>query len=241
MKNKILIAALLVVISGCNRGEQGSDRVESGFKNLFNGKDLTGWDGSPDLWSVKDGVITGQTSPEHALRQSTFLIWTNGTVADFELHCSFRLTPLNPAGFANSGIQYRSRVTDPARWVVAGYQADMEAGTNYTGILYEQDLRGFVANRGEKVVISPDGKKSVVGSVGNAAEIQAAIKRGDWNDYIVIAQGDHLVQKVNGLVTVEVTDDDQARAAKSGVLAFQLHPGPPMKAEFKDIQLKILK
>ena len=127
--------------------------AEKGFLRIFNGKDLTGWDGNPKLWSVKDGAITGQTTAENPAKDNTFLIWTNGTVADFELRCSFKLTPGDDKGFANSGIQYRSKVLDPANWVVGGYQADMEAGPTYTGILYEERMtRGIMAARGEKVI-----------------------------------------------------------------------------------------
>jgi hypothetical protein len=215
--------------------------VERGFKSIFNGTDLTGWDGSPDLWSVKDGAITGQTTKEHPAKENTFLIWTNGDVGDFEMRCSFKLVPGDSAGFANSGVQYRSRVVKPSYWVVAGYQADMEAGPNYTGILYEEKARGILAQRGEKVVIGADGKKDVVGSVGNAAEIEAAVKKGDWNDYIIFAKGNHLVQTINGHVTIDVTDNEEAKAAKTGILALQLHAGPPMMAQFKNLRLKTLK
>src|SRR6266404_6308098 len=107
---------------------------EKGFQSLFNGTDLNGWDGNRKLWSVKDGAITGQTTAANPAKGNTFLIWTNGTPGDFELRCSFRLVPGDAQGFANSGIQYRSRVVDPANWVVGGYQADMEAGHDYTGI-----------------------------------------------------------------------------------------------------------
>ena len=102
--------------------------AEQGFLSIFNGKDLTGWDGNPKLWSVKDGAITGQTTVENPAPGNTFLIWTNGTVADFVLRCSFKLVPGDSEGFANSGVQYRSQIDDPKNWVVGGYQADMEAG-----------------------------------------------------------------------------------------------------------------
>ncbi len=215
--------------------------AEPGFTRLFNGKDLTGWDGNPKLWSVKAGAITGQTTAENPAKGgNTFLIWTNGTVADFELRCSFRLVPGDSQGFANSGIQYRSKVVNPANWVVHGYQADMEAGPTYTGILYEEGGRGIMAVRGEKVVWDKDGKKQVVGSVGNAAEIEASIKKGDWNDYIVIAHGNHLQEFVNGKQTIDVVDEQEAKRAMSGVLALQLHAGPPMMAQFRNIRLKKL-
>jgi hypothetical protein len=215
--------------------------AEKGFTRIFNGKDLTGWEGNPKLWSVKDGAITGQTTAENPAQGNTFLIWTNGTVADFELRCSFKLVPGDSKGFANSGIQYRSKVMDPANWAVGGYQADMEAGPTYTGILYEERMtRGIMAARGEKVVWDKDGKKQVVGSVGDAAEIGAAIKKGDWNDYVIIAKGNHLQQFINGKQTVDVVDDCEAKRALSGVLALQLHAGPPMTAQFKNIRLKKL-
>jgi hypothetical protein len=214
--------------------------AEEGFVEIFNGSDLTGWEGNPKLWSVKDGAITGQTTAENPTKRNTFLIWTNGTVADFELRCSFKLAPGDSKDFANSGIQYRSKVADPANWVVHGYQADMEAGPTYTGILYEEGGRGILAQRGEKVVVGPDGKKQVVGSLGSAAEIGAAIKKGDWNDYVIIVKGNHLQQIINGKQTVDVVDEQEAKRAMSGILALQLHAGPPMMAQFKNIRLKKL-
>ena len=219
-----------------------SPAAEEGFQSIFNGKDLTGWSGNPKLWSVKDGAITGQTTAENPAKGNTFLIWTNGTVSDFELRCSFRLVPGDDQGFANSGIQYRSKVIDPANWVVGGYQADMEAGPNYTGILYEEAMsRGIMAQRGEKVVFDADGKKQVVGSVGNARDIEGSLKKGGWNDYVIIAQGNHLQQFINGKQTIDVTDSCEAKRALSGIVALQLHAGPPMMAQFKDIRIKNLK
>jgi len=214
--------------------------AEPGFVTLFDGKDLAGWEGNPKLWSVKDGAITGQTTAENPAKGNTFLVWTNGTLADFELRCSFRLVPGDAQGFGNSGIQYRSKVVNPANWVVHGYQADMEAGPTYTGILYEEGKRGIMAERGEKVVWDKDGKKQVVGSVGDAAAIQASIKKGDWNDYVIIAQGNHLQQFVNGKQTIDVVDEEEAKRAMTGVLALQLHAGPPMMVQFRNIRLKKL-
>lgn len=224
--------------------DSGKKANEKGFKKLFNGKDLEGWNGSPDLWAVKDGVITGQTTAEHPAKENTFLIWTNGTVGDFELRCSYKITPGDDKGFGNSGIQYRSKVVKPEYWVVAGYQADFEAGKTYSGILYEEKGRGILAQRGQKTVIKEvDGKTKVeeAGSVGNSDEIQAGIKMNNWNEYVVIAKGNRLQHFINGKQTVDVTDEQDAKAAKSGVLALQLHAGPPMTVMFKDIRIKTLK
>jgi hypothetical protein len=214
---------------------------EAGFRSLFNGNDLTGWEGNPKFWSVRDGALTGQTTAENPAPHNTFLIWTNGTVSDFELRCSFKLVPGDAKGFANSGIQYRSKVLDPAKWVVGGYQADMEAGPSYTGILYEEAMtRGIMAERGEKVVFDQDGKKQVVGSVGKAADIEAGIHKKDWNEYVIIARGNHLQQFVNGRQTIDLTDNCVAKRAMSGVIALQVHAGSPMMAQFKNIRIKDL-
>ncbi len=213
---------------------------EAGFESMFNGHDLSGWDGVHELWSVKDGAITGQTTEEHPAKENTFLVWTNGMPGDFEMRFQFKLVPGDAAGFANSGVQYRSKIVKPEYWVVAGYQADMEAGKTYSGILYEEKGRGILANRGEKVVIDAQGKKNVVGSVGDAAQIEASIKKGDWNDYVIIVKGNHLIHEINGQVTVDVTDEQESKAAKTGVLALQLHAGHPMMAQFKDMRIKML-
>jgi hypothetical protein len=213
---------------------------EEGFRSMFNGKDLTGWDGNPKLWSVRDGAITGQTTVENPAKGNTFLIWTNGTPGDFELRCSFKLTPGDAHGFANSGVQYRSRIVDPSYWVMGGYQADMEAGHDYTGILYEERFRGIMAQRGEKVVWTRDDKKQVVGSVGTAADIEANLNKGDWNDYVIIAKGNHLQQFINGKQTIDVTDECEAKRALSGLIGLQLHAGAPMMAQFKNLRIRIL-
>lgn len=237
----LLGAAMIASAALCSAqpAPEGRSR-EKGFLKIFNGKDLTGWEGNPKLWSVKDGAITGQTTAENPAKGNTFLIWTNGTVSDFELRCSFKVVPGDDTGFANSGIQYRSKVLDPANWVVGGYQADMEAGPTYSGILYEERMRGVLALRGQKVVLRRDAKPQVVGSLGSAEDIGAAIKKGDWNEYVIIAKGNHLQQFINGKQTVDVLDQDESKRASSGVLALQLHAGAPMMVQFKDLRIKKL-
>lgn len=212
---------------------------DNGGVPLFNGTSLDGWEGHPAIWSVKDGAITGTTTDGTKLKHNTFLVWKGGTVDDFELRLKYRIVN------GNSGIQYRSKVHEqgPQGPIVGGYQADFEAGKTYSGILYEERGRGILAQRGQKTRLVTDGDKhkvEVTGSVGNSAEIQAKIKAEDWNDYLVIAKGNRLQHFINGVPTVEVVDDDAPRAAKSGVLAFQVHTGPPMVVQFKDIKLKKL-
>lgn len=215
---------------------------EKGFQKIFNGKNLKGWTGNPELWSVQDGAIVGQTTDAKPIKQNTFLIWTNGEPADFELRFSYKILPNNDKGFANSGVQYRSKALDPANWIVGGYQADFEAGKSYSGILYEEKMtRGIMAGRGEKVVWGKDCKKQVTGEVGQSDAIQAAIKKEDWNEYVVVAKGSHLQHFINGLPTVDVTDECEEKAPKSGVLALQIHQGPAMTVMFKNVRIKTLK
>ncbi|MEY5009574.1 MAG: hypothetical protein RLZZ253_713 [Verrucomicrobiota bacterium] len=216
--------------------------VLAGEQPLFNGKDLSGWEGNMDLWSVKEGAIVGTTTAENPLKGNSFLIWKNGEVSDFELSFKYKTHAGNEKGFANSGVQYRSKIVDPAGFVVSGYQADFEAGKTYSGILYEEKGRGILAKRGQKVVVS-DGedprkpKLTVTGEVGNSDEIQATIKADDWNEYKIVARGNHLQHFINGKQTIDVTDET-AVGAKAGVLALQIHAGPPMQVSFKDIVLK---
>ncbi|MCB1224890.1 MAG: DUF1080 domain-containing protein [Verrucomicrobiales bacterium] len=212
---------------------------------IFNGKDLTGWEGNKDLWSVEDGCITGRTPAnpekpaESVLTHNTFLVWKAGTVKDFELTFEYRLEK------GNSGVQYRSHELEAGEYgpVISGYQADFEAGTKYSGILYEEKGRGILALRGEKVTLKPSGKpkppviKEVTGSVGDSDAIQAAIKSEDWNSYRIVAKGNHLQHFINGMQTIDVTDDDAEHAAKEGLLALQIHRGPPMVVQFRNFKL----
>lgn len=206
-------------------------RGAKGARAIFNGKDLTDWDGDPRFWSVQDGAMTGITTKETPTRGNTFIIWRGGVLKDFELHAAWRLEN------HNSGIQYRSK--DRGKWVVNGYQADMDGSGTYTGILYEEGGRGIVARVGKKVTVGPDGKPKVTGTVSDPKKVKDAIKLKDWNQYVIIGRGNHLVQKINGIVTVDVTDEDEKRRAMEGILAFQLHAGGPMKVQFKDITLQV--
>jgi hypothetical protein len=231
MSRTIFSASLLAALLFSLVPAQAADN--DGFRPLFDGKSLAGWQGNDKFWSVKDGAITGQTTADNPTSGNTFLIYKNGDVKDFELRLKFKIVG------GNSGIQYRS--TDKGNHVVNGYQADIDSGDTYIGILYEEGGRGILAERGQKVTIGSDGKKEVTGKTGESKEIAAAVKKEDWNEYVVIANGNHLVQKINGLTTIEVTDNDASKAKASGILALQLHAGPPMMVQFKDIEIKELK
>ncbi|MED5586375.1 MAG: family 16 glycoside hydrolase [Verrucomicrobiota bacterium] len=198
-------------------------------QDLFNGKDLNGWDGNPEFWSVQDGVIVGETTAQKKTAGNTFLIWKGGEVGDFELTLKARVIGKN-----NSGIQYRSKVLDAKKWSVGGYQMDMHPAPNYFGMLYEEKGRGIIAQRGQKVVLDEKGKKSVAGKLDTSKKLDLS----KWNEFTVIAKGNTLIHKVNGDVTSEVVDDHVGKRALKGIIALQLHAGGPMRLEAKDIVLK---
>jgi uncharacterized protein (TIGR03067 family) len=244
MKKRILGALLVGTLCTTSFLPVSAADAEPGFKSLFNGHDLSGWAGRPQHWSVQDGAITGTTTKEMPAQGNNFLIAKDGfnnlIVGDFELRCSFKFS----GDWGNSGIQYRSEVLP--NFVVHGYQADMETGPNYTGMLYEEGGRGILAHRGQKVVIKDDPanpgkpKIEVVGSLGDPKKMGDAIDPRKWNNYVIIAKGNHLQHFINGVQTVDVIDEQTSKAAKSGVLAFQLHAGQPMKIQFKNIRIKFL-
>jgi hypothetical protein len=213
--------------------------AEEGFKPIFDGRTLRGWEGDPKLWRVDDGTITGQTTAENPAKNNTFLIWRGGKVGDFELKFEFRMPN---AGFANSGMQYRSREEPKkiGRWVVGGYQADMDGPNQYTGILYDERGRGILAMRGQKTVVGADHRPKLVEQFADPNELAKTIKNREWNDYHIMARGNHLVQKINGRLMIDVTDNDPKLRKLEGILALQIHVGEPMKVQFRNIRLKTL-
>ena len=214
-------------------GVVAADPGDAAFVPIFDGKTLDGWEGKPEFWRVEDGTIIGETTAEKPTKGNTFLVWRQGLLDDFELTLQYRLTG------GNSGIQYRSR--DFGDFVVGGYQADFESGTKFSGILYEERGRGILCLRGERVTIGADGEKRPGEPIGDAAKLQEGIRLGDWNDYRIVAQGPRLQHFINGQLMSETTDDQVDKRSLEGVLALQVHAGPPMKVEFKDIRLNRLK
>jgi len=200
-------------------------------ESLFNGKDLAGWEGNPKLWSVHDGVIRGQTTADAPIEHNTFLIWKGGNVSDFQLRLKYRITG------GNSGVQYRSRVVNAKKWIVGGYQADIDSGPTYSGILYEEQGRGILAKRSEHLTIMLNGTRQSK-SFADAADLQKTIRPADWNDYFIEAHGSVLKHTINGRLMSETLDFEKEKSAATGVLALQVHKGDPMTIEFKDIRLK---
>ena len=200
------------------------------FRSLFNGKDLTGWDGNPALWTVQDGALTGIVTGPEALNYNQFIIWRGGSVKNFELRAKIRQVG------NNTGIQYRSKeLPDVGRWSVGGYQCDIHSRVSSNGKLYEERARTTLAENGQTVVIDPEGTKWLI---SQREPIKVNVE--EWNDFTVIAQGNHVIHKINGQVTIDVIDHDAKARVVEGLLALQIHRGPAMKVQVKEIMLRTL-
>ncbi len=219
---------------GAARGSMVPPIEETGYQPIFDGKSLAGWDGDPKFWRVENGAIVGQTTTDKQPDQNTFLIWRGGSPANFELKLQYKLT-----GF-NSGIQIRSIELPDIKFAMKGYQADMDGMQQYTGQIYEERGRGFLAMRGQFSYIGEGKKAAVVGSVGDSEELKNLIKGDDWNDLHLIARGNTIIQLLNGRITSMVVDDDTAGRKLDGLIGIQCHLGPPMKIEARNIRLKKL-
>jgi len=203
---------------------------KAAFVPIFNGTDLQGWSGDPALWRIEEGVIVGETRAEPKLEYNTFLVWEGGQPADFTIKFLYKLE----SEWANSGLQFRSECFEPHR--VRGYQADIAQEDWITGICYEEGGRGIVARRGQKTVFDAEGNAETT-SFAEENALKDYIYPDKWNEYEVHVKGNRFYSRINGHKMHEVIDDSP-QARKSGVLAFQLHAGPPMKIRIKDIFLK---
>jgi hypothetical protein len=209
-----------------------------GWITLFNGKDLDGWEGLGDFWTVKDGVISGHETKEAS--KQTFLVYAASNFSDFELHLKYKFA--TPDG--NSGIQFRSKVLDPKTYRVGGYQADCDAKAGYDGSIYDEASvaggRGTMSNRGEKTTWDAETKRKNEKLPQDNAELKKLIKVGDWNDVVLVAKGNHVTYTINDHLMTDLTDESP-KGLKDGVLALQCHAGFTMDIQFKDIKIKLLK
>lgn len=229
-----LVPALLTGQEAGQEAQPGADpnksQDESEFETIFDGKTLEGWSGADHFWSVEAGAITGQSTEEHPVKANTFLIWQGPPLEDFELRLKYRIDS------GNSGIQFRSR--DLGEHRVGGYQADIDAGNHYTGIIYEERGRGILCRRGSALTVAEDGARSESTGTCDEDQLLESLQQDGWNEYVIRAEGNRIEQSINGFVTAVLIDDQAKHARRSGILALQLHAGPPMKVQFKDIRLR---
>jgi hypothetical protein len=212
-----------------------SQRDKEGNEQLFDGKTLKGWEGDTTYWRMENGILVGEITPATLLKTNSFLIWRAGVTENFELKTYFRIT-----SGGNSGINYRSEEFPGVPFALKGYQADIDGKNTYTGLNYEERGRTFLARRGEKARIETGKKPEVVAKLGTDESLLAKIKPNDWNEYHLIAKGNHLQHYINGVLMSEVIDDDTEHRKSSGLLGVQVHVGPPMKVEYRNMRLKRL-
>jgi hypothetical protein len=230
----LLAAALLFAFSSVSVPTVArAEAPASEAKAIFNGESLEGWKGRNDLWSVAEGAIVGTSTAEAPLKSNTFLIYEGDVPPNFELTAQFLIKG------GNSGIQYRSKVIDEKEFIVGGYQADIDFSLTFAGINYEERGRGILAQRGQRVTFAEDGSKKEE-QFGDGKKLGEVIKGGEWNTFRVVANGNVLQHYINDTLTSEVIDGHSEKAAKDGVIALQLHAGPPMVIMYKDLKIKAL-
>jgi len=218
----------------------------TGFTSIFDGT-MKNWDGDPSIWKAEGGSLVGTTTKENPLKENTFVVWRGGEPADFELKVEFKMSA------TNSGIQFRSvqvpQGSQPnpnappiaGKWVLKGYQADIDFANQFTGMIYEERGRGFLMQRGQAIEIGADGVSRQIGGLETTPdELKALIKAGEWNTVHLIARGNTIINIVNGHITAIVVDDDPKGRSMKGLLGFQIHVGDPMRIEFRNVYLKNL-
>lgn len=260
----LLIALSMMLATACGKtgdepedsasdGQATASNEDDGFVSIFDGKTLDNWQGDTTYWSVRDGVLLGQITPTTLLKSNSFIVWQGGTPADFELKADFRISETG-----NSGIQYRSEKVEDVPNALRGYQADIDGKNNYTGQNYEERGRTTLAYQGEKVIVNgqPNPEQAgsvranvknnawtireVTGSLGTQDSLRSLMKPNEWNTCHIIAKGNHLQHYINGVLISDVTDNDEVNRKMSGMLGVQVHVGPPMKVEYRNIRLKEL-
>ena len=248
--HRVLIVLTVVILNSSQTSAQ-SGLSSDGFVQIFDGKTLTGWEGDPDYWRVENGCLVGEITPDKLLKSNSFIIWRGGRTADFELTLEYRITRTG-----NSGINYRSVELKDVPHALRGYQSDIDGQNRYTGQNYEERARTTLAYIGEKVIINATGhssdslknyinnnawtKKTITGSLGDRDSLKAKIHVDGWNSCHLIIKGNHLQHFVNGVLMSDVTDNDPINRKTEGLLGVQVHVGPPMKIEYRNIRFKKL-
>ncbi len=233
---RLTIVFLMTAACWGQKGPAVPPLAEYGFQQIFDGKSFTSWDCDPDFWRVENGAIVGETQADHQPKQNIFCIWKGGAPADFDLKLEYKLTGVT----GNSGIQYRSvEMPEVAKWVMKGYQADIDGKQVYTGQIYEERARAFLALRGQIAYVGDGKKTGAIGTTGSDETLKAIILENDWNELEIIARGNTLIQLINGRVMCVLIDDDKANRKMDGEIGIQLHKTTAaMKIETRNIRIK---
>ena len=235
---KLLFPAAIICAIACNSAATTEEHPvaavpNTDFVDMFDGKTLANWEGDTSFWKVVNGVITAEETPEHGLKNNTFLIYTGATPDDFEFKADYRIS-----ADGNSGVQYRSTRVEGIPYALKGYQADIDGANTYTGQNYEERGRGFLAMRGQRVVVPNGAKPDSVGTVGPSDSLKALIKTNDWNSIRIVAKGNNIKHYINEVLMSETTDNDTELRRFSGLIGLQLHVAPAMKVEYRNLKIK---
>jgi hypothetical protein len=247
------IAVLIVILAiGCK--VSNTAQSEKGFKAIFDGKTLNGWEGDTKYWRVENGNLVGEITPETLLKTNSFITWKGGEPADFELKGEFNITEKG-----NSGVNYRSVMFTEVPYAMKGYQADIDGAVRYTGQNYEERGRTTLAYRGQitSINVQPNPMTAeevrkkvqrnawsdlkVDGSVGHTDSLKTKIKSQDWNTFHIVAKGNRLQHYINDILMSDVTDNDAVNGKSKGLIGVQVHVGPPMKVQYRNLRIKELK
>lgn len=210
---------------------------EPGFEPIFDGKTLTGWTGNPTYWRAENGALVGEITPATVIKSNTFIVWQGGRPKDFELKLDYRITPEG-----NSGINYRSvmvpdTVTPDNAFAMRGYQCDLDGRKRYPGNNYEEKGRLFLAVRGQMTRVVGGRPPIVLATIGDPNDL-AAVVTDDWNSVHITARGNVFTHAINDRLMTVVVDDDAPNRPVDGLIGVQVHVGPPMKVEYRNIRLK---
>lgn len=248
LMKKIYLPVLLIlwfIFQGCQHKTS-----DDGFTSVFDGKTLNGWRGDTNFWRAEDDILIGETTPENSLTHNTFLILDGQQPDNFELKLEYRIS-----ADGNSGINYRSEEVPDIPFALKGYQFDIDGRNVYTGQNYEERGRAIIAHQGQTVVLNPlpDSLRNLsvsdlvennvwtqseIVETSNATELKSHIKSNSWNACHLVVEGNTMKHFVNGVLMSEVIDNDPFYRKNKGFIGLQLHMGPPMKVEFRNIQLK---
>jgi len=218
---------------------------DAGFVSLFDGKTLDGWEYDPTYWRAENGELIGEIVAGKEITENTFITYRGGpdkgVMKDFEIKMEYKISDKG-----NSGVNYRSAMVEGKKYVLKGYQFDIDgqlknaAPTRHTGNNYEEKGRTFMALRGQITRATEGGNRQVIGTLGDYNELAKLIKNDDWNFLHIIARGNTLIQILNGQVVSILIDDDPANRAAEGLMAMQVHVGGPMKVEYRNIRMRKL-
>lgn len=248
-KRSLIGLVLLLGFLSCSWAQQQTQ----GFISIFDGKTLHNWEGDTTYWRVQDGALTGEVRSDNLLQHNSFIIWKGGTPADFELKGEFRIS-----ANGNSGINYRSERVAGIPFALRGYQADIDGQNRYTGQNYEERKRTTLAYIGQKTIINPctgsatpDSLRSKVrnnawtcvtvsATLGSADSLTRDVKAGNWNRFHLVVKGNRMLHYINDVLISDVTDNDHIHRTMQGIIGVQVHVGPAMLVQYRQLQLKVL-